>query len=107
VDYAEKSDAIRVILREDPVLGRAATGTPDARLSPEQRRRAERFLEEGRGREQRCFNRGNRREGRRSHAELTRNDSVVSVMEFEEPWHLWCRACNEEGRGVNSRLTSG
>ena len=100
MNYEEKSDALRRILREDVVLGRGATSTKDGKLSPEQRRRAARFLDEGPGREQRCRNNGNQREGRRSHTELTGKDPLVSVMEFDEPWHLWCRACNVEGRWI-------
>jgi hypothetical protein len=64
MNYEEKSDALRRILREDAVLGRGATSTKDGKLSPQQRRRAEPFLDEGPGREQRCRNNGTQREGR-------------------------------------------
>src|SRR5438874_13762971 len=100
MEHEEKREALRRILREDAVLGRGVTSTKDGKLSPEQRRRAERFLEEGPGRQQRCRNNGNPREGRRSHAELTGHDNLVSVTDFEEPWHLWCRACNVEGHWI-------
>ena|SRR6266511_6245513 len=105
-DSAERRRQALAVL-SGRIPGIQVTGTRDGTLSPMQRARASAYLREGDSRFQRCMNRGNREVGRRCHVQVTGTDPVVSVADYEEPWHLWCGACNQESRNVGERMPIG
>ncbi len=80
------------------------TGTDDGRFSPKQLERTRLYVRDGESRVQACLNKDNTKMGRRSHEAITGTaNDALPIAEFEQPWHLWCRACHEEASRVEIR----